>query len=100
MAAGDDFDNNGNLKRQEIYVPADGPSNPSVNVIQSYGYDALNRLTSVEEKFSNAAPSFSQAYAYYRFGNRTITAAGASDAPAMRYDAAGDLTYYSYLRRA
>jgi RHS repeat-associated protein len=125
-ATGGGPDNNGNLRKQEVYIPAGGQI-PSLNAIQAYSYDALNRLTSVEEKLADASPSFSQSYSYDRFGNRTITTAGTSNAPStqfdardlsatnriyapgdldypdpadsrrrMRYDAAGNLTYDSY----
>lgn len=104
-ATGGGPDNNGNLKKQDVYVPANGQDTPSSNnLTQSYGYDALNRLTSVEEKLEDGSPSLSQVYFYDRFGNRTITTGGTSNASATQFDvrelsatnrlyAPGDLDY-------
>lgn len=64
---GSGTDNNGNLLRQEIYVPG-GPY-----FQQTYGYDNLNRVTSVSEKLNGAgSDSFKQVYAYDRWGNRSV----------------------------
>lgn len=66
---GSGTDNNGNLLRQEIYVPS-GPY-----FQQTYGYDNLNRLTSVGEKLNGAGTdSFKQIYTYDRWGNRSVDA--------------------------
>ena len=73
-ATGGDADNNGNLQRQEVYIPNDDQISGYVNVVQYYGYDALNRLTSVEDKPFNGSPDFYQTYTYDRWGNRTINA--------------------------
>src|SRR5258705_3687269 len=53
--------NNGNLRRQEIYIPG-GPT-----FAQTFEYDSLNRLQSVSE-----GSSLRQEYVYDRYGNRTI----------------------------
>jgi RHS repeat-associated protein len=58
--------NNGNIQSQKITLP--GLQYPSV---QSYNYDQLNRLQSVEEK-SNGATQWKQTFSYDRFGNRSI----------------------------
>ncbi len=64
---GSGTDNNGNLLRQEIYVP-NGPY-----FQQTYGYDSLNRLTSVNEKLNGTGTdSFKQVYTYDRWGNRSV----------------------------
>ena len=72
-------DNNGNLRRQQHWAPADGQS-PSTFKQQTYEYDALNRLSSVAEAAGangTAGPdTLRQAYDYDRWGNRTIDAAG------------------------
>jgi RHS repeat-associated protein len=43
---------------------------PNLNVTQTYGYDALNRLTSAGE----GSGSWSQSYEYDTFGNRWVSA--------------------------
>ena len=64
---GSGTDNNGNVLRQEIYVPG-GPY-----FQQTYSFDNLNRLTSVSEKQNGAgADSFKQSYSYDRWGNRSV----------------------------
>jgi RHS repeat-associated protein len=81
-------DNNGNLRHSESLVPLDtnatygsGGTGYYASSVQSYGYDTLNRLTSVgEQKYLSAGgglqPAFTQAYTYDRFGNRTINQGG------------------------
>ena len=54
-------ENNGNLRRQEIYIP-NGPM-----FAQTFDYDSLNRLQRVTE-----GSSWQQEYVYDRYGNRTI----------------------------
>ena len=89
--------NNGNLLSQSISIPGWG-------VTQSYGYDALNRLTSASE-----SASWSQSYGYDQYGNRTSVTSPTylptyAPAPAVNatnnrisdvaftYDAVGNLT--------
>jgi hypothetical protein len=48
-AACNGTDNNGNLKKQTVFVPNDEQNTSSTSRNQQYGYDALNRLTSVGE---------------------------------------------------
>jgi len=55
-------DNNGNLKRQETYIPNGGPT-----FAQTFDYDSLNRLQRVTE-----GSSWQQEYIYDPYGNRTI----------------------------
>jgi RHS repeat-associated protein len=114
-ATGGGPDNNGNLQKQETYIPDNDQISSYTNVVQEYGYDALNRLTVVYDKPFNGAADFYQSYTYDRWGNRTINAAGTANAPApqyaassstnrlsapagytMSYDAAGNLTYDNY----
>lgn len=114
-ASGGGADNNGNLLKQEVYIPNDDQISGYFNVVQQYGYDALNRLASIEDKPWNGSPDFYQSYTYDRWGNRTVNAGGTWNAPApqfgvdaatnrlsppaghaMTYDAAGNLTHDNY----
>jgi RHS repeat-associated protein len=88
-ATGGGLDNNGNLRRQEVFIPNfDGPgydqSGNWASSTQSYSYDALNRLSSASE---TSAAAWTQSFAYDRWGNRTIDASGTSNAPATQFDA-------------
>jgi RHS repeat-associated protein len=115
-ASGGGADNNGNLLRQEVYVPDNDQVSGYANVVQEYGYDALNRLNAVYDKPFNGAADFYQLYKYDRWGNRTIDPASwqapapqfsvdaatnrlgvpAGQAGAMNYDAAGNLVNDGY----
>jgi RHS repeat-associated protein len=88
-ASGGGADNNGNLRRQEVFLPNfdgsgyDQPGNWTSDT-QSYSYDALNRLTSANEA-SDA--SWTQSYVYDRWGNRTIDQnATTSNVPKLKFD--------------
>jgi RHS repeat-associated protein len=65
--------NNGNIESQTMNVVS------GTTLKQSYQYDALNRLMSVNEKVNTeSTPRWTQAYSYDRFGNRTgLTNSGA-----------------------
>ena len=78
-----DASNNGNVLRSEHSIPLDangtygsGGAGPYASSIDTYSYDTLNRLTSVQENQyqsgGSLTPVFTQTYAYDRFGNRTI----------------------------
>jgi hypothetical protein len=69
---GSGTDNNGNLLRQEVYVPNNDQASSYSFRRQNYDYDSLNRLTSVSEYANGTTPSFAQSYTYARWGNRTI----------------------------
>lgn len=76
----DDADNNGNVRRQVNYVPLDDQiSSYVIPELQDYGYDGLNRVTSVSEQQQSSsggwAASCSQTFAYDRYGNKRITSA-------------------------
>jgi RHS repeat-associated protein len=58
-------DNNGNLKKQEIFIPG------ASSWLQQYDYDDLNRLRSVAES-SGGSAVWRQEYVYDRFGNRRL----------------------------
>jgi len=70
-------DNNGNLKKQEVYIPnSDFPNTQQISSSttwwQQYNYDALNRLDWVREISSNGAEIWKQDFTYDPYGNRTI----------------------------
>jgi hypothetical protein len=65
-------DNNGNLKKQEVYIPNNDPMTSYTTWYQQYDYDTLNRLQRVHEYTGNNALDWQQEYVYDRYGNRTI----------------------------
>jgi RHS repeat-associated protein len=67
-------DNNGNLRKQEVYIPADDQASTSTSWSQQYDYDQLNRLKRVHEYTGNSALDWQQEFDYDRWGNRTINA--------------------------
>lgn len=72
--AGSGTDNNGVLKKQDVYIPVDDQiSNYSLTTF-FYDYDALNRIDRVTE-VRNGVNSWVQDYDYDRWGNRTINPA-------------------------
>jgi RHS repeat-associated protein len=105
-------DNNGNLHIQQTWIPGGS------YMQQNYGYDSLNRLSSVGEYQNGATQTGVQNYTYDRWGNRTVaaTSSGAGinvqqftvdpdtnrlgvpsgQAGAMGYDANGNLTNDTY----
>lgn len=109
--------NNGNLTKQQHWVPANESLTTYNYTEDSFTYDSLNRLTSVTELPATQAgygsTSFVQAFDYDRWGNRTInqtsttgpvpkpnfgvnTANNRLTAPSgstMTYDQAGNLTF-------
>jgi RHS repeat-associated protein len=78
---GSGTDNNGNLLRQEIYVPG-GPY-----FQQTYSFDNVNRLTAVSEKLNGTGTdSFKQIYIYDRWGNRSVnTTLSSANVPRPAY---------------
>jgi YD repeat-containing protein len=64
-------DNNGNLKRQDVYIPHNDQVSSSTQRWQQYDYDALNRLKWVREVVSGVE-QWKQQFTYDRWGNRTI----------------------------
>lgn len=110
-------DNNGNLRKQEVYIPGNDQVSSSTSWYQQYDYDALNRLLRVHEYTGNPALDWQQEYVYDRWGNRTIhqTNTFGTNIPkpnfgvnitnnrltppvghSMNYDAAGNLTIDTY----
>jgi len=67
VQGGSNSTNNGNLLRQENYIPGS-------NFFQdNFDYDSINRLNSINEKLNGTGvDTFKQAYTYDRWGNRTI----------------------------
>jgi len=72
-------DNNGNLRKQEIWVPNNEQNTSNTSWYQQYEYDTLNRLSEVHEHNVNNTLLWHQSFAYDRYGNRTIVANGTSD---------------------
>ncbi|HBB89635.1 MAG TPA: hypothetical protein DC047_18670 [Blastocatellia bacterium] len=112
-------DNNGNLKKQEVFVPNNEQNTSATSWLQQYDYDSLNRLQRVHETTGNTQTDWQQEYVYDRYGNRTIhqtntyglgvnkkdftvnTANNRLGVPggqsgAMTYDDAGNLTIDTY----
>ena len=111
-------DNNGNLKKQDVYIPNDDQISGSTMRSQQYDYDSLNRLLSAREVL-NGSEQWKQQYTYDRWGNRTINngvtygtginnkaftvdtsnnrlAVPSGQSGAMSYDLAGNLTNDTY----
>jgi len=65
-------DNNGNLKKQEVYIPANDQVSSYTTWWQQYDYDPLNRLRWVKEFNSGNTQLWQQEYVYDRYGNRTL----------------------------
>jgi len=66
-------DNNGNLKQQTVSIPNNEGNTSQTYWNQQYGYDSLNRLTSVGEYLNGSSQAaWQQSYNYDRFGNRLI----------------------------
>ena len=65
-------DNNGNLRKQEVYIPADEQISSYTSWYQQYEYDDLNRLQRVNEYTGNPTLDWQQEFVYDRWGNRTI----------------------------
>ena len=57
-------DNNGSLKKQEVYIPNDDQISGYDNYAQFYEYDSQNRLSSVRENKFGGAVNWQQAYIY------------------------------------
>jgi len=67
-------DNNGNLQRQEVYIP-NNETLPTTNYsmrYQVYDYDVLNRLQTVRESLEAGTEQWRQWFKYDQYGNRTI----------------------------
>ena len=65
-------DNNGNLMKQEVWIPANEQASSWTTWSQQYDYDNLNRLQRVKEYDSGATQLWQQEYVYDRWGNRTV----------------------------
>src|SRR5712692_7058828 len=71
-------DNNGNLKKQTVYIPNNDQNMNPTSWNQQYGYDSLNRLTQVHEYTGNTSLDWQQSYSYDRWGNRLINNNGSA----------------------
>lgn len=111
-------DNNGNLQKQEIYIPSDDAVTDYHMKWQQFTYDSLNRLQWEREILNGGSEQWRQTYVYDRYGNRTIDASQSSggvnemqftvdtstnrlgvpsgQTGVMQYDAAGNLTNDTY----
>ena len=70
-------DNNGNLKKQEVFIP-NTDSLPTTSYAmrwQQYSYDTLNRLEWAREVLDGSTEQWKQQFTYDRWGNRTINTA-------------------------
>lgn len=65
-------DNNGNIRKQEVFVPQNEQASSYTSWYQQYDYDALNRLKRVHEFTGNTSLDWQQEYVYDRWSNRTI----------------------------
>lgn len=65
-------DNNGNIRKQEVFVPQNEQASSYTSWYQQYDYDALNRLKRVHEFTGNTSLDWQQEYQYDRWSNRTI----------------------------
>jgi RHS repeat-associated protein len=65
-------DNNGNLRKQVVYIPGKDQFTPTTSWYQQYDYDDLNRLKVVHEYTGNTSLDWQQEFVYDRWGNRTI----------------------------
>jgi len=74
-ATGGGADNNGNLRKQDVYIPNDDQISGHSLTTFFYEYDALNRLEWVKEG-RGGVDQWRQQYDYDRWGNRTINAGG------------------------
>jgi hypothetical protein len=72
--AGSGTDNNGTLKKQDVYIPTDDAISGYSLTTFFYHYDPLNRLDYARD-VRNGANTWVQDYDYDRYGNRTINAA-------------------------
>jgi RHS repeat-associated protein len=70
---GSGTDNNGNLLKAINYIPGNDAISSSNTHIDTYGYDALNRLSLVNQ-FDGSTQTGSQHYDIDQYGNRTINA--------------------------
>jgi RHS repeat-associated protein len=89
--------NNGNLYRQDHFVPTalDGSGNVTSWVMSAdyYCYDSLNRVAqTAEETYTSAggyaSNVFNQQYSYDRYGNRTVSGTLNLASPSFKYVAA------------
>ncbi|MBV9924358.1 MAG: discoidin domain-containing protein [Acidobacteria bacterium] len=82
--AGSGSDNNGDLAKQDVYIPDDDQvSNYSLSTF-FYEYDALNRLRRAREG-RGGADGWVQSYDYDRWGNRTVNLAGTNGVAAPQF---------------
>lgn len=64
-------DNNGNLRKQDVYIPNDDQVSSYTLRWQQYDYDSLNRLNWARE-IKDGVQQWRQWFNYDRWGNRTV----------------------------
>ena len=69
-------DNNGNLRKQEVFIPGNDQVTSYTSWYQQYDYDELNRLKRVHEYTGTPSLDWQQEFNYDRWGNRTLSATG------------------------
>ncbi len=83
-------DNNGNLRRQQHWVPTDDAISSYFYTQDTYDYDQFNRLTSAVEVHGTpsgqSGQDFAQIFNYDRWGNRTINLSQSQNVPVTQYD--------------
>jgi RHS repeat-associated protein len=88
-STGSGLDNNGNVTRQQHWVPTSDPNNYSYTQ-DDYAYDSLNRLSSTNEIHggpnSQSGQDYVQSYDYDRWGNRTINPGSSSTINHTQFD--------------
>ena len=78
-------DNNGNLRKQDVYIPNHDliPTTDYSVRSQQYNYDKLNRLQWVRETYGGV-DQWRQWFSYDRYGNRTIDTSAEPGDPHLR----------------
>jgi RHS repeat-associated protein len=88
-STGSGLDNNGNVTRQQHWVPTNDPNNYTYTQ-DDYNYDSLNRLSSTNEIHggpnSQSGQDYVQSYDYDRWGNRTINPGSSSAINHTQFD--------------
>jgi RHS repeat-associated protein len=89
-STGSGLDNNGNVTRQQHWVPANDAVSDYSYTQDDYAYDPLNRLLSTNEihggPTSQSGQDYVQSYDYDRWGNRTINPGSSTVINHMQFD--------------
>lgn len=88
--------NNGNVYREDHFIPLNDAVTSWFMPVEWYGYDELNRVTGIWEQTyastgANNYATLNQTYSYDRYGNRTVSGtAGGVTSPSFQYVAASN----------